>query len=54
MHVIRSFQGRADELVAVVPDLRVVVAISTHLDTKNETNESSKVDLLFPIIRHQA
>jgi hypothetical protein len=43
-------QGRAGQLVAVVPDLRVVVAISTHLDTKNETNKYMQGEDLLPMI----
>ena len=41
---------RAGQLIAVVPDLRAVVAISTNLDAKKQTNMYLQGEDLLPMI----
>ena len=43
-------QGRAGQVIAVVPDLRAVVAISSHLDAKDQTNKYLQGEDLLPMI----
>jgi CubicO group peptidase (beta-lactamase class C family) len=42
--------GRGGQLIAVVPDLQLVVAISSLLDVKNETNKFVRGQDLLPMI----
>ena len=42
--------GRGGQLIAVVPDLKLVVAISSHLDVENETNKYLLGQDLLPMV----